>query len=111
MPQHISWLEQQNKEEKSDNFKTQEEGASNPVLLLGKWLKNNKEVALWKSQGLFLGEFYEELSEKFEYELKNLEASHCLKITLNVSFEFLNLGIFHQFCRFKIDLSGNAIWQ
>ena len=30
--------------------------------------------------------------------------TQCLKITLNVTFEFLNPGIFHQF------LSGNTVW-
>ena len=31
--------------------------------------------------------------------------SHCLKITQNVVFEFLNFGIFHQF-----NLSGYTVW-
>ena len=34
----------------------------------------------------------------------------CLKIIQNVAFEFLNIGIFHQFCLLKVDLSGNTVW-
>ena len=33
----------------------------------------------------------------------------CLKITQNVELEFFNLGIFHQCCPIKIDLSGNTV--
>ena len=36
--------------------------------------------------------------------------TQCLKITQNVSFEFFNIGIFHQFCTFESDLSGNTVW-
>ena len=35
--------------------------------------------------------------------------AHCLKITQNVAFEFLNFGISTNFCPIKIDLSGNTV--
>ena len=35
--------------------------------------------------------------------------AHCLKITQNVAFEFLDFGIFHQFWPFKTDLTGNTV--
>ena len=34
--------------------------------------------------------------------------THCLKIAQNVAFEFLNFGIFHQFCPIKA-VSGNTV--
>ena len=36
--------------------------------------------------------------------------SECLKITQNVSFEFLNFGFSCNFCPVKNDLSGNTVW-
>ena len=35
---------------------------------------------------------------------------HCLEITRNVSFEFLALAFSANFCRIKINLSGNTVW-
>ena len=37
------------------------------------------------------------LISTFLNKSKNSRISHCLKITQNVAFEFLNFGIFHQF--------------
>ena len=36
--------------------------------------------------------------------------AHCLKITKNVAFKFLNFGISTNFCLIKTDLSGNTVW-
>ena len=36
--------------------------------------------------------------------------SQCLKITLNIAFDFLNFGIFYQVCPIKSNLSGNTVW-
>ena len=62
-------------------------------------LKKKSESA-WPKQGLLkLGTFY----------LKNMYSAHCLKITQNVAYEFLNFGIFTNFCPIKTDLSGNTV--
>ena len=37
--------------------------------------------------------------------------THCLKITQNVEFKFLNMAISTNFCPIKTDLSGNTVWQ
>ena len=42
-------------------------------------------------------------------KLTKQAAAQCLKITQNVAFEFLNFGIFHNFCPIKTDLSGNSV--
>ena len=40
---------------------------------------------------------------------RNYDGSHCLKVTQNVAFEFMNFGTFHQFFPIKADLSGNTV--
>ena len=35
--------------------------------------------------------------KKAKLEVENKDVAHCLKITQNVAFEFLNFGLFHQF--------------
>ena len=40
--------------------------------------------------------------------IQNQNNSKSLKMTQNVAFEFLNFGIFTDFCPIRIDLSGNT---
>ena len=52
----------------------------------------------WKANCIWwIHFFYQLIHWLYRTKYDNDLTSHCLKITLNVAFEFLNFGIFHQF--------------
>ena len=63
-------------------------------------------IAFWvpKSQVLFETQIAFKIIFSHSEEKGFAMRAHCLKITQNVAFEFLN------FCPIKTDLSGNTVW-
>ena len=74
------------------------ERESRPIYSI-KWYKESAEFFRWVCQ------WHQKHKCHVQKMLTHLTTTaHCLKITQNVAFEFLNFGIFHQF------LSGNTVW-
>ena len=64
---------------------------------LVKQLRIYKTKTLGNKSLILLHEDWRKFFLHLESDLEALRLTHCLKITQNVAFEFLNFGIFHQF--------------
>ena len=71
---------------------------------------NSRPTTRYQTQNFF---FLTMNSKIVILELENCQRSntHCLKITLNVAFTFINFDFSNNFCPITIDLSGNPVWQ